>query len=104
MRAHSDIRKASGFVVTMEPLGFVLTKGVNVFLLRVHSSNSVMVSSLHNQFFSYYKYFPLPVEDGKKVRKIVPKYPPGGIIVQHHFFGFSPAVKIHDWIGLWKKA
>ncbi len=33
---HSDIRKASGFVITTEPLGFVLTKEVNVFLLRVH--------------------------------------------------------------------
>ncbi len=31
----SDIRKASGFVITTEPLGFVLTKEVNVFLLRV---------------------------------------------------------------------
>ncbi len=30
-----DIRKASGFVITTEPLGFVLTKEVNVFLLRV---------------------------------------------------------------------
>ncbi len=30
-----DIRKASGFVSTTEPLGFVLTKEVNVFLLRV---------------------------------------------------------------------
>ncbi len=36
MRAHSDIRKASGFVITTEPLGFVLTKEVNVFLLRVN--------------------------------------------------------------------
>ncbi len=36
MRAHSDIRKASGFVITTEPLGFVLTKEFNVFLLRVH--------------------------------------------------------------------
>ncbi len=35
LQAHSDIRKASGFVITTEPLGFVLTKEVNVFLLRV---------------------------------------------------------------------
>ena len=35
LRAHSDIRAASGFVITTELLGFVLTKGVNVFLLRV---------------------------------------------------------------------
>ncbi len=35
LRAHSDIRKASGSVITTEPLGFVLTKEVNVFLLRV---------------------------------------------------------------------
>ncbi len=34
--AHSDIRTASGFVITTEPLGFVLTKEVNVFLLRVN--------------------------------------------------------------------
>ncbi len=33
--AHSDIREASGFVVTTEPVGFVLTKQVNDFLLRV---------------------------------------------------------------------
>ncbi len=35
LRVHSDIRTASGFVITTEPLGFVLTKEVNVFLLRV---------------------------------------------------------------------
>ncbi len=35
LRAHSDIHKASGFVITTEPLGFVMTKEVNVFLLRV---------------------------------------------------------------------
>ncbi len=35
MWAHSDIRTVSGFVITTEPLGFVLTKEVNVFLLRV---------------------------------------------------------------------
>ena len=34
-RVHSDIRKASGFVITTEPLGFVLTKRVGDFLLRV---------------------------------------------------------------------
>ncbi len=28
-------------------------------------NNSVMVSNLHNQFFSYYKYSPLPIEDHK---------------------------------------
>ena len=36
LRADSDIRKASDFVITTERLGFVLTKEVNVFLLRVH--------------------------------------------------------------------
>ncbi len=35
LRADSDIRKASGFVITTEPPGFVLTKEVNVLLLRV---------------------------------------------------------------------
>ena len=30
-----DLCKASGFVITMEPLGFALTKQVNGFLLRV---------------------------------------------------------------------
>ncbi len=30
-----DIHEASGFVITMEPLGFVITKQVNDFLLRV---------------------------------------------------------------------
>ncbi len=34
-KAHSDIRTANGFVITTEPLGFVMTKEVNVFLLRV---------------------------------------------------------------------
>ncbi len=33
---HGDIRKASGFVITLEPLGFVLTKRVGDFLLRVY--------------------------------------------------------------------
>ncbi len=33
---HSNIRKASGFVITTEPLGFVLTKQVNDLLLRVY--------------------------------------------------------------------
>ena len=35
LRAHSDLRKASDFVITTEPLGVVLTKQVNDFLLRV---------------------------------------------------------------------
>ncbi len=34
-RVQSNIREASGFVITTEPLGFVLTKQVNDFLLRV---------------------------------------------------------------------
>ena len=37
---HINIRKASGFVMTMEPLGFILTKGVGDFLLRVYHSGS----------------------------------------------------------------
>ncbi len=36
LQAHSDLRKASGFVITTEPLGFVLTKQVNDILLRVY--------------------------------------------------------------------
>ena len=35
-KCSGDIRKASGFVITMEPIGFVVTKEVDVFLLRVH--------------------------------------------------------------------
>ena len=34
--AHSDLRKASGFVITTEPLGFVQTKQVGDFLMRVY--------------------------------------------------------------------
>ena len=34
-KARSDIREASGFVITTEPLGFVITKQVNDFILRV---------------------------------------------------------------------
>ena len=38
----SDTREASGFVITTEPLGFVLIKQVNDFLLRLcKGSNSV---------------------------------------------------------------
>ncbi len=37
LRAHSDLRKASGFAITTEPLGFVLAKQVNDILLRVHA-------------------------------------------------------------------
>ena len=33
----NDIHKASGFVITNEPLGFVLTKPVGDFLLRVYN-------------------------------------------------------------------
>ncbi len=36
LRACSDIREASGFVITTEPLGFEITKQVNDFLLRVY--------------------------------------------------------------------
>ena len=35
LRTHSDVRETSGFVITTEPLGFVLTKQVNDFQLRV---------------------------------------------------------------------
>ncbi len=35
LRADSDIGKASGFIITTGPLGFVLTKQVSLFLLRV---------------------------------------------------------------------
>ncbi len=35
-KAHRDIRKASGFVITTEPLGFVQTEQVGGFLLRVY--------------------------------------------------------------------
>ncbi len=31
-----EIHKAGGFVITTKPLGFVLTKQVHDFLLRVH--------------------------------------------------------------------
>ena len=34
LRAHSDILKANGFVITTGPLGFVLTKEVNVFSIE----------------------------------------------------------------------
>ena len=34
-QAHSDDRKARGFVITTEPLGFVLRKEVNDSILRV---------------------------------------------------------------------
>ncbi len=37
LQAHSDICEASGYVFTTEPLGFVLTKQVNDFLLRVYA-------------------------------------------------------------------
>ncbi len=37
LQAHSDLRKASGFVIAMEPIGFVYTKQVNDFLLRVYA-------------------------------------------------------------------
>ena len=35
LRAHSDIRKACAFVITTEPLGFVLIKRVAGYLWRV---------------------------------------------------------------------
>ena len=35
---HSDLRKARDFVLTMEPLGFVLIKQVDDFLMRVLTS------------------------------------------------------------------
>ncbi len=43
----SDIRKASGFVITMEPFGFVLTKEVNVFLLRVCQASNILMSRIY---------------------------------------------------------
>ncbi len=42
-KARGDIREASGFVITTEPLGFVLTKQVNDFLLRVHGPQIAML-------------------------------------------------------------
>ncbi len=51
LQAHSDICKASGFVITTEPLGFVLTKQVNVFLLRVNEINSPSYTLLYEQNF-----------------------------------------------------
>ena len=46
LQAHSDIRKLSGFVITTEPLGFVLTKQVNDLLLRVYVDWLIFLSCM----------------------------------------------------------
>ncbi len=42
----TDIREASSFVITTEPLGFVLTKQVNDFLMRVLLNSMPMRTSI----------------------------------------------------------
>ncbi len=42
----SDLRKAIGFVITMEPPGFVLTKQVGNFLLRVCGIRQISLRKL----------------------------------------------------------
>ncbi len=40
--AHSDISKVGAFVITTEPLSFVLTKQVGDFLLRVYQEGGAI--------------------------------------------------------------
>ena len=46
LRGHSDLRKASCFVITMEPIGFVLTMQVGDFVMRVYLINAYVMISL----------------------------------------------------------
>ncbi len=43
LRAHSELCKASDFVIRTEPVGFVLTKQVNDFLLRVQGKRNEVI-------------------------------------------------------------
>ena len=44
LRAQSDLRKVSGLVITMEPLGFVLTTQVDDLLLRLQQRATILCS------------------------------------------------------------